>query len=266
MNFDWKSLLTKENSIIQKIKEDWSESLTNSNLKEKHYQNFLAECPGFFLDPYTENPQIISKLKLGSDYETDFVIVREGYSNGTIFEFVEIESPYSPPYTKHGIPSNRLTTAIQQVSNWRNWIDHNRSLFTRMMGPSRSVINNSNLKFTIIIGNRENSKMFLEERNNLSHKLHIEIRSFEYLSDNLKKKCDHIRNTTSLISAEMSAISYEVQNELANPFFMATSDSDWKKMVRRFKASYHHYSNNVDLILSSRKYNKYFDMIKNENT
>lgn len=110
---------------------------------------------GMFLDPDLNSLQVISKLMLGADYETDFVVIHEGASEGIIYELIEIESLHISAYTKKGQPYGRLTHAVQQIENWQQWMLENRYLFTKMLPNfNKRIIRDSNLRFTIVIGRR----------------------------------------------------------------------------------------------------------------
>ena len=86
MIYDWESLVRLP--LYRKILDDWCALLNNNQLKEGAYHDFLAANPAIFL--MGRNAYLaISKLKLGSEYETDFVVVTEGYSDGTMYELIE---------------------------------------------------------------------------------------------------------------------------------------------------------------------------------
>lgn len=85
--FDWTKF--PRTDLYNHIVVEWEQLLQNKELKESAYHAFLQKTPAIFftlIDSYL----VVSKLKLGSQYETDFVIVEEGYSDGTVYELVEI--------------------------------------------------------------------------------------------------------------------------------------------------------------------------------
>ncbi len=159
--YDWKYLIREGKNILEDLKKEWENKLDQKLLSENDYHNFIAEHAGFFLDTRQKSLQTISKLLLGSDHETDFVVIHEGFSEGIIYELVELESPHTPAYTKNGQPSARLMAAVQQIHNWKQWLLENRSMFTRMLPNfNKRIIRDTNLRFTIIIGRRDDNCIF----------------------------------------------------------------------------------------------------------
>jgi hypothetical protein len=94
------------------------EDLLSGDPAEEEVQVFLTENP-VFLDPTAL--AVRPKVRLGSDYVTDFVIERrEGE-----YELVEIEPPAERLYTKAGDPTARFSHAQRQVEDWREWVSEN---------------------------------------------------------------------------------------------------------------------------------------------
>src|SRR5450759_1300552 len=113
----WEILNENNNPIVHSVRVGWDTLLRDRTHKERHYQQFIAEHAGFFVSPLWHSTLFLSKIRLGSEYEIDFVIPHDRASLGFTYELIEIESPHSVPYTKHGDPSARLTHAVQQVQN-----------------------------------------------------------------------------------------------------------------------------------------------------
>jgi len=249
--YDWGALNNEGKKFIRKVLEEWNKFLTNKRLKEEDYHEFLSNYAGFFLTESDKSYQVISKLKLGADYETDFVVICEGFSKGIFYELIEIESPHSKPFNKNGQPSHKLIHSVQQIMNWRSWIQDNRHEFSRVL-PYARLVRDSNVKFKIIIGTRENSRDFIEERNQYTHEMKIEIRSFDSLTDNLEGKTFH--ESPWIFSAEARQLPLQIRNKLANPFYKATKDADWRKICRKIEPR-HSFAINYELILWMREYN-----------
>ena len=133
MAYDWESLTGTH--LYRKILDDWCMLLDNTELTESAYHGFLAACPAMFLME-ADACLTVSKLKLGSEYETDFVVVKEGYSDGTIYELIEIETPHTPLFDKSGKPAARFNAALQQIRDWKRFLMNNRSAFRRSFRPS----------------------------------------------------------------------------------------------------------------------------------
>lgn len=152
--------------------------LEDKSLKEQSYQTFLSTHPAIFLAPY-DCYLVISKLKLGSEYETDFVVVTEGYSNGTNYSIIEIESPHTKLFTSSGVPTSKFNSALQQIRDWKRYLQDNRT-FTKNYLPSTStrLIRDSKINFKIIIGRRDENIQHLEKRRQIMDTDQIEIISF----------------------------------------------------------------------------------------
>lgn len=162
--YNWDVLHTSQFDIVPTVLKKWKK-LLDENLPERAYQSFLAEHAGFFLTDNYAGYAVISKLKLGAEFESDFVIIRDGFSNGTIYEFVEIEKPSSKLFTSSGIPATDFNTALQQIRDWRNFLKKNKTYFSKFLPTtSTRVIHDSNIKFKIIIGRRENQRNDIEKR------------------------------------------------------------------------------------------------------
>lgn len=242
---DWTLLNTSKSALVLELLHEWKRILKRRE-PERVYQSFLSEYAGFFLADEMSF-SVISKLKLGSELETDFVIVRDGYSNGTIYEFIEIEKPWSNLFTSKGIPSKDFNTSLQQIRDWKRWLIDNKNFLQKYLPTtSTRVIHNSNLKFKIIIGQRNNSPTEYEKRLQIASENNIEIRSFDYLTDKLK-------NRFFLPSSNLDdkgRLSDKVLNEIANPFNRALTDSKWKSLCEKTQIpAVHIYSNISDSIV-----------------
>lgn len=260
MAYDWESLTGTH--LYRKILDDWCMLLDNTELTESAYHGFLAACPAMFLME-ADACLTVSKLKLGSEYETDFVVVKEGYSDGTIYELIEIETPHTPLFDKSGKPAARFNAALQQIRDWKRFLMNNRSAFRRMLPTVNTrVVSDSRLRFKIIIGRRTGDIEELEKRRQISEEENIEIISFDRLTETARNR-RVFWNAADIFSAEAESLDYEKRNELANPFARCISDSQWKGFAK--KARSHFYPRMVDEILRVRTYNEYFDEFKKLN-
>lgn len=82
---------------------------------------------------------VYSKVKLGHQYEVDFVCVEVG-SLGVEWRFVEIESPAKSCFTKRDELSADFHKAVEQVRAWSHWFRENNAfaqkLFPHLDNPS----------------------------------------------------------------------------------------------------------------------------------
>ena len=261
MWFDWSLLNTLYNDIIQEVLSNW-QSLVQTDSHEESLHSFLAEHAGlFFIRPYTYI--VISKLRLGADYETDFVVTRDWWSAGLRYELVEIETPHKAPFNNKGNPSAYLSEAVQQIQSWKMWIRDNPQEVRRLF-PAKDLA----FDYTVVIGNRANTRQWLDRRNHYSRELGVSIRSFEYLSDLLLS--NNFAWFSSLGGSEGREIPLGLRNAIANPFFSATTGRAWKHLLRDISVSgphgfpvvapSHFVPKYADAIIRHRRYNKYLRM------
>ncbi len=69
------------------------------------------------------------EFQFGSDFVGDFLIVTPRRSVAPLINLVELEPVEDMLFTKKGLPSHRLVTAMNQVKQWRSWIRQNPKLF-----------------------------------------------------------------------------------------------------------------------------------------
>ncbi len=252
--YSWSLLHREKRDIVIKLENEWNR-LLSENAKEEVYHSFLSKHAGFFLARLFDDESIvISKLRLGSDFIVDFVKTYDRLSAGIQYEFIEIETPGTPPYTKRGNPSARLMAAVQQIDNWRDWIKENRNEFHKIFPfYNRGIIPSERLTFTVIIGTRKNSHQWLERRNHFSDEHSIHIRSFEFFTDNLKRRTFPDFVKPHLL--EMSSLTQQI--ELANPFFRAYNDDSWRELITSYRKS----QGKIELVETLLKHRDYNDLL-----
>ena len=110
------------------------------------------------------------------------------------------------------------------------------------------------MKFTIIIGRRNESNINIEKRNQIAQETNIEIRSFDYLTNLLD------RNENDVYPCLDSNYGDEYERSLTNPLHKAITDSDWKKFCQNKITITHFYKNNLEEIINLK--NKYLQKIE----
>lgn len=171
--------------------------LEDSSLKEQDYQYYLQEHPAVFLTRQ-ECYLVISRLKLSSEYETDFVTVREGYSNGTEYDLIEIESPHTRLFDTSGKPTAKFNAALQQIRDWKRLLMKDKYLFSRTFPTEHTkIIRESKLNFKIIIGCRSEDLDEMEKRRQICEQENIEIISFDRLSQVARRRQYYFKITCS---------------------------------------------------------------------
>jgi hypothetical protein len=253
--YDWISLEKENSQIVQNLIEDW-EKMLDEQLPEVKYHEYLKEHAGFFFSDH--NCYLtISRLKLGSELETDFVNIRDQRSNGIIYELIEIEKPNSQLFTKKGIPAKDFNNSIQQIRDWKRFLIENKPWFRKYL-PSQTtrVLNNGGVTFTIIIGRRHSNGSEIEKRNEIAGEMGIQIRSFDYLTDLLKRRQFY---NNACLDSEKGLL---VENQLENPFCKAISDAKWREFCLNKFSWTHFYKNNCEQIVALREYNSLIKKMK----
>lgn len=216
--YDWTKFRTS--AIYQDILNTWEGMLNNTQLKEQDYQYYLQNYPAVFLT-VEESYLVISRLKLSSNYETDFVIVKEGYSNGTEYELIEIESPHTKLFDKAGKPSAKFNAALQQIRDWKRLLINDKPLFYRTFPTDNAkVIRDSKLSFKIIIGRRTDDLEELEKRRQIAEQENIEILSFDRLMD-IAQWRRHYFDHARIYSGQMDDVPFFKKTNLVIHFLNA---------------------------------------------
>jgi hypothetical protein len=99
--------------------------LIDSRAREEKIHQFLVDHPEILHTAMHRSDQIITKPSLHR-YIPDFAAGTEGRSlRRWSWTLIEIEPADYPLITKGGSPTARLTHAVKQVADWRNWISEN---------------------------------------------------------------------------------------------------------------------------------------------
>jgi hypothetical protein len=213
------AIVSWANSTIQQ----WEYEVLPSN-SELAIHNFLCNYASLFLTKSPWEGIVVSKLKLGSTFETDFVVIEDQFSAGLSYHFIEIEIPETRLFTGPSKPIDRLNTALAQINSWKQWLS-THSEETRELLPSKDVRYGKppRYKFSIIIGRRDalmSSPTEDRDRAWLSFQSGIEIRSFDSLTENAKFR-------PWQILGHLSQYPEEMESQLARPDWGAISHSEW---------------------------------------
>jgi hypothetical protein len=256
--YDW-NVLSKSN-LYKEIFNDWETLLKDKSKIEKDYHKFIQDNPYFFFSSPEEGGYlVISKLDLG-DYITDFVVVKEGYSDGTIYELIEIQSPHTNLFTQKGFPTEGLNEALQQIRDWKRFLKSDKDFFRKNFPTtSTKMISESKIKFSIIIGNETSNKEDLEKRRQISEEEGVKIYSYDRMTFFLKNR-GHFSDVADIYSSQFEDLEYSIKNQLANPFATCISHSDWRRICKRGDS--HIYYKLAQEIIDIRENNGYFEKFK----
>ena len=248
--------LVRSSPIYRRVNEKWAELLSCPGNCENQVQSYLDDHTGFFFPRGCgiECRLVIAKLRLGSEHVTDIVVASCERSYGIRYTLIELESPGTPPFNQDGTPSRRLNSALKQVADWKDWIAKSREAAKRIF-PSKEFcrFDIPNFAYRIIIGRRTDPHLNLRSR--IQDGSNVEIRSFDYLTEELAK---NTFSPFSWISRDLVPSPSATQNnQYANPFYKAFSDPEWNQVVKdgRFDIS-HIIANNLELIMEKTRWNE----------
>jgi len=155
---------------------------------EEDLQNFLTGNSIFLVQHIGggHGRYVLPKPRLGAELIPDFLIA-EMSSIGIEWHGVELESPFAHIFTSSGKPSHHVTQAIQQVVEWRAWLESNvpYARSPKSEDGLGLVGITPDLSATIIIGRREGEfpPNFNAFRRQAKSKQNIEIHTYDWLVD-----------------------------------------------------------------------------------
>ncbi len=114
---------------------------------EAPLQRFLSETPWPLLG-LGGFKHVFDKVRVGPKYVTDFASVVWG--NYSIWTLVELESPRARLFTKAGLYSRQLSTALRQVNDWLIW----QRDFAEVGGEEMEPLQGEVVEAAIVIGRR----------------------------------------------------------------------------------------------------------------
>ena len=223
---------------LEKTLTQWK-GMLKGNLPEADYQTFLSEHAGLFLARLPHHAVVVSKLKLGSDYETDFVVVSDDYSMGQKYTLIEIEVPGVALFNRDGSLSKRLNAAITQIRSWKRWIGTHKSCVRDILPSAHNMRGGQyNIRFMLIIGRRHTRRDGTPDDENIQRAWlgtetpDLTIRSFDFLTSIAE---DRLRQHYWALLGERclpDIIPHHVQSELGLVDWPALTHSEWHDYVR----------------------------------
>jgi hypothetical protein len=123
---------------------------------EKPLQRFFEQRPWMLASEFWGCRWVIPQHRLGSEFVPDFLVAHFS-SGGLRWTLIELESPTAPLFTKNRQPRVQLRTALNQIEDWRSWLDENRSYARRQRrnGLGLLDITGSRANGLVLIGRRE---------------------------------------------------------------------------------------------------------------
>lgn len=239
--------------VLEAILTEWKNLLSDDSNLEAAYQDFLRRHAAMFFPPVPLYDEIVlSGLRLGSDHEVDFVMAHSERSMGFIYTLVEIETPHESAYKNSGDPRPRLIHAIQQTTDWKSWINENPDQVRKLFPSKRlSTTGLSHFRYMVVMGRR--SDRFNEKRNVLANQNDVQIRSFDWFTDNLVNRRFKSFNA---YTSDIIQPTHEEDNAFSNPFSQAYKDASWRSIVNEpYLRGSHMVGHNLDILTKYRDYN-----------
>lgn len=142
----------------QRLDDQFVAVLDDSTSSEQTVQEFLERNTPMFYPAYQHNhgvhlAAIITKFKLDTSLTTDFAYLTKSSAEWDLI-LVELEHPGKQLFTKAGIPTADLTSAISQVNSWRAFIEKHAGEVIRKIAPLRKPLteNRVRFKYVLVIG------------------------------------------------------------------------------------------------------------------
>lgn len=159
---------------------------------EREVQDYLTLHPDVLIQHLSggHGRWVIPQQRLGCEFVTDFMI-GERSSIGLQWYPVELESPRAKLFNKNGDPSSTLTHAIRQVQDWRRWLQDNIDYARRPKNESGlGLIDVEPQCLGFIVMGRAAAQTHDDNRRrrHMIYQLGIQIRTFDWLLDNLRAK------------------------------------------------------------------------------
>lgn len=127
---------------------DEFEAALDSAADEAPLQRYLSKH-AWILGGLGGFKHVFDKVRVGPRHVTDFATVVWG--NYETWTLIELESPRTRLFTKAGVYSKQLNTAIRQVRDWTIWLRD----FGELDGEEISPLHGQDVRAVIVIGRRK---------------------------------------------------------------------------------------------------------------
>lgn len=177
------------------------ETALNEARVEADMQRFLEAHPRILIQhlPVGRGAFVIPKKRLGSEYETDFLIAQEA-EGGLVWTALELERPQAILFTQKGDPSAEQTHAVRQINDWRDWLSRNRDYAARSREASGLGLTDIDpeLPGLIIMGRDSTSdKRTAARRRRLGRDSRIQLETYDWLIAQARERLE--RRQTDIV-------------------------------------------------------------------
>jgi hypothetical protein len=166
------------------------EKLVDAGVPERKLQAHLEAYPYLLSQQFSHCHHVFPKVRLGSQYEPDFLCL-DIPSSGDEWFGVELEPSRIKIVTKSGRKSAKLEHALQQVRDWRAWIGENLSYARNERTKNGLGLRNIQSRFAgyVIIGRRADyTDSFNSLRAQVLRDEYIQIRSWDGIIEWARKR------------------------------------------------------------------------------
>lgn len=185
------AILSELDTLENGIKNGWNEQEVQRHLKSKPYL-FRGKCRS------GHGTWAFPEQSFGGKYFADWLIA-SGSSGGISWELIELECPQSSPFKKNGHLSDAARKGVEQIQDWRNWIQNN--LHCTQNSKKQDGLGLFDLtpqSFGLIVVGRNNIyktkdafHAYNSNRKNIIAQNHIRIESYESFLESLKFRFNH---------------------------------------------------------------------------
>lgn len=164
---------------------DALQAALDSATRESDMQTYLEAHPHMLIQHLGggHGRWVIPQKRLGAEFVPDFVIGQRD-SMGFEWQIVELESPIARLFTKKGDPTQALTHAIRQITDWRTWLTPNQGYAARPREKSGLGLTDISNRAPglIIIGRRSSLDAATHERRRqMCAQTQIAIHTYDWL-------------------------------------------------------------------------------------
>lgn len=163
--------------------------------KEREVLEYLKQRPYLLVGRYRSGhgTYAFPELSFGGKYYADW-LVSHGHSGGLTWELIELECPQSTPFLQDGHLSEAARKGINQIQDWRNWVQRNLDMAERPIAQEGLglfdirpqsfglVVVGQGSKYREVSGYAAYNK----NRKTTYEQNHIKIESYENFIDSLK--------------------------------------------------------------------------------
>ena len=168
------------------------ESLIQSRASEAALQRHLELHPYILSQQFSHCHHVFPKVRLGSQYETDFLCL-DIPSSGHEWRGVELEIAHKQVVTRAGRKSALLEHSLQQIRDWRHWTMSNLAYARAPKENNGLGLKDIHPRFDgyVVIGRRSDANAAYNAiRNQVRIDEGIEIRSWDGIVERAKERAE----------------------------------------------------------------------------